>query len=351
MKTTPMPSHLDTCRIHISKNLVDALWSLDRSGIEISLVVDDGDRLVGTLTDGDVRRALLKGVPLESPLAPHIHRNFTAVGPKTGRAEVLDLMQARTISQLPIIDSDGRLIGVHLLHEILGAIERPNCAVVMAGGRGSRLWPITESLPKPMIRVAGRPILERIVLHLVSFGVRRIFISINYLGHIVEQHFGDGAQFGCRIQYLRETHSLGTGGSLALLPEAPEHPLIVMNGDLVTQADLGAMLEFHGHGQQQVTVAVRRYVHSVPFGCVELNGDRVVRVEEKPSMSVLVNAGIYVLNPHLVGRVPKDQEFPLTALLEHCLERGETVTAFEIEEDWIDVGQRDQLRQARGLGA
>ena len=344
-----MSRHLDVCRLHVSKKLVDALRSLERSGIEIALIVDDDDRLVGTLTDGDIRRALLREAPLDSPLAPYIQRDFTVVGPETGRAEVLDLMRARTFGQIPIVDAEGKLVGVHLLHEILGAIERPNSAVIMAGGQGTRLWPLTESIPKPMIRVAGRPILERIVLHIVSFGIRRIFISIKYLGHLIEEHFGDGTRFGCRIEYLKEERRLGTGGSLALLPEVPGHPLLAMNGDLITQADLGAMIEFHERGTQQVTLGVRRYVHTVPFGCVELEGDQVARMEEKPSLTVLANAGIYVLNPHLVTRVPKDQEFNLPALLEDCLARGEAVRAFEIEEDWIDVGHRDQLRQARGV--
>src|SRR5438105_7550321 len=325
------------------------MQSLEKSGIEIALIVDDHDRLVGTLTAGDIRRALLKGASLQSALAPHLQKHFTAVAPKTGRAAVLGVRRSRTISQIPILDADGRLVGVHLLHEVLGAIERPNWAVVMAGGQGTRLRPLTETIPKPMIRVAGRPILERIVLHLVSFGIRRVFLSINYLGNVIEDHFGDGGRFGCRIEYVREERPLGTGGALAELPATPTTPLVVMNGDLITQADLGAMLEYHAAGGQRATLAVRRYVHTVPFGCVDLDGERVVRMEEKPSLSVLANAGIYVLDPHLLARIPRGQEFPLPGLLEQCLARGETVAAFEIEDDWIDVGQRDQLKQARGF--
>jgi dTDP-glucose pyrophosphorylase len=341
--------HLEACRVHTSATLVEAMRSLEKSGIEIALIVDDHDRLVGTLTDGDIRRALLKGATLESALAPHLQEKFTSVGPRTGRAEVLDLMQSRTISQIPIVDGEGRLLGIHLLHEVLGAIERPNWAVVMAGGQGTRLRPMTETVPKPMIRVAGRPILERIVLHLVSFGIRRVYLSINYLGSVIEGHFGDGSRFGCRIEYIREDKALGTGGALAELPGTPIAPLVVMNGDLITQADIGAMLESHAAGGQEVTLGVRRYFHTVPFGCVDLECDRVVRMEEKPRLSVLVNAGIYVINPGLLRRIPRGEEFPLPALLEQCLSRSEMVAAFEIEDDWIDVGQRDQLKQARGV--
>src|SRR5262249_25289961 len=278
-------SALDSCTVSLSKRLLDAMWALERGGVEIVLVIDEAGRLIGTVTDGDLRRALLKGATLDSPLAPHIQRQFTAVGRDAGRAEVMDLMRARSIGQIPILDEAGRLVGLHLLHQILGAIERPNWALVMAGGKGTRLKPLTDALPKPLIRVAGRPILERIVLHLVGYGMRRIFVSINYMGNLIEDHFGDGSRFGCQIEYLREDKPLGTGGSLSLLPGQPDFPLLVMNGDLITQADLGAMLEFHARGGQLVTVGVRTYFHTIPFGCVELDGDRIVQMEEKPRLS------------------------------------------------------------------
>jgi dTDP-glucose pyrophosphorylase len=342
-----MGKHLELCRVHVSQKLVDAMWALEHGAVQIAFVTDDRDRLVGTLTDGDVRRALLQGASLQSPLAPYIQRQFTAVDPSVGRAEVLELMQARMFNQIPIIDVEGRLVGLHLLHELIGRVERANWAVIMAGGKGSRLRPITDHLPKPMVRVAGRPILERIVLHMVGFGIGRVFLSINYLGHIVEEYFGEGERFGCQIDYLRESKPLGTGGPLSLLPKLPSVPLLVMNGDLVTQANLGALLDFHQRGGYQATVAVQRYSHTVPFGCLRLNGQRIVDIEEKPVLSRVVNAGIYVLNPELVARVPREQEFPITLLVEDALQRGESVGAFEILDDWIDVGQRDQLRVAQ----
>jgi dTDP-glucose pyrophosphorylase len=345
-----MASRLDAARVSERASVRDALLALEKGAAEIALVVDGADRLVGTLTDGDLRRALLAGAGLDTPLGAHVQRNFTAVSPQATRAEVIDLMRARTIGQIPIVDGDGKLVGLHRLHELIGAEERTNWAVVMAGGQGQRLRPITDEIPKPMIRIAGRPILERVVLHLIGFGIRRIFLSINYLGHVIEQHFGDGSRFGCRIEYLREPRALGTGGSLSLLPEPPREPLLVMNGDLVTEAEIGAMLEFHARGGQRATVGVRRYSHTVPFGVVELDGDRIVQMEEKPRLVRLVNAGIYVLDPPLVARVPRDQELGLPSLLEGAIARGERVSAFEIQADWIDVGHRDQLKQAREGG-
>ena len=335
-----------TC-VPVTARLVDAMRSLELSGVEISLLTDAEGRLAGIVTDGDIRRALLKGATLESPVEPHMVREFTRVGPGAGRAEVLDLMQARTLEQIPVVDAEGKLAGLHLLHELVGATERPNWAVIMAGGKGVRLRPITEHLPKPMIPVAGRPILERLVLHLVGCGIRRVFLSINYLGHIVERHFGDGSRFGCRIEYLREEQPLGTGGALALLPEPPTEPLLVMNGDVVTQVDLGAMLDFHERGGHKATMGVRVYSHTVPFGCVETMDGRVTELVEKPDLTRVINTGIYVLDPMLLGRVPCGRDFPITELFTDCLHRGESVGAFEMADDWIDVGHKDQLHQAR----
>ena len=222
-----------------------AMESLQRGAVEICLVVDDQQRVVGCMTDGDVRRALLDGFGMESPMLPHIQQQLVSVSPEVGRAEVLDLMRTRVIEQIPVLDSESRLQGLHLLRELLGAQERPSWAVIMAGGRGERLRPLTDSIPKPMVLVAGRPILERIVLHLVGYGIHHIYLAIGYKGEQIEKHFGDGGDFGCRISYLREDQPLGTGGPLSLLPDRPEHPQLVLNADLVTQFDVGQMLSRH----------------------------------------------------------------------------------------------------------
>jgi NDP-sugar pyrophosphorylase family protein len=257
-------------------------------------------------------------------------------------------MQARMIEQIPILSKSGKLLGLHLMHEVLGASRRTNWAVVLAGGKGARLRPITEDIPKPMVRVAGRPILERIVLHLVGFGIRTIYLSINHLGHLIQRHFRDGSRFGCSIRYLKESFPLGTGGPLSLLPKRPSDPLVIMNGDLVTQVDLGSMLDKHTREGYRVTVGVREYVHTIPYGCVERKGDRITRLTEKPRLHQEVNAGIYIMEPALLSRVPRRREFPMTSLLEECIARGEAVGAYPVEGDWIDLGDHDQLRQANG---
>ena len=341
-----MYKQIEKCCVQLNGLLIDGMRVIDVDRAGIALVVDDQGCLRGTLTDGDIRRALLKGAFMESPLAPYVQCHFTAVGPEASRAEVLDLMQARTLNQVPILDKNGRLLGLHLLHEIIGAVERPNWAVVMAGGKGTRLHPITEHLPKSMIKVAGRPILERLVLHLVSFGIKRIFLAINYKGEVIEEYFGNGARFGCQVEYLRETMVLGTGGPISLLLEKPVHPLVVLNGDLVTQVNLDRLLGFHSNGKFFATMGVRRYSHQVPFGCVELDDDRISRFQEKPVLEQFVNAGVYVLSPEAVVRVPK-MAFPITEVFEKSLKLGEPLGAFEIKEEWTDVGVYDQLKQAR----
>ena len=252
-----MDDRIQKCCIRETTSLLEAMRTINSAAIGIALVVDDRSRLIGLLTDGDIRRALLNDATLESSVASFVNRKYTAVQPDDDRSHVLDLMQSRYISQIPILDPEGKLVGLHLLREMLGAVSRPNWAVIMAGGKGTRLRPITENLPKPMVKVAGRPILERLVLHLVGFGIKRVFLSVNYLGHIIESHFGDGSKFGCRIDYLREQEEMGTGGALSLLPEKPTSPILILNGDLVTQVNVHKLLEFHREGGYVATLAVR----------------------------------------------------------------------------------------------
>lgn len=339
---------MELCQIPPGSPVRKAMEALEAAATEIVLVVDDTRKVLGTVTDGDIRRTLLRGATLEHPVEICMQRAFKSAPESAGRAEILDLMKAWSVSQIPLLDEEGRLVGLHLLHEIVGGHQRPNWAVIMAGGKGTRLRPITEHLPKPMIQIAGRPILERLVLHVLSFGVRRIFLSINYLGEMVQRHFGDGSQFGCEIEYLTEDKPLGTGGALSLLPALPEHPVLVMNGDVVTQADLGAMLDFHQRHHFDATMAIREYTHTVPFGCVETKDNRVVELVEKPTLRQQVNTGIYVLSPSLLSNVPARTEFPITQLFENCFDAGIPVGAYLLQEDWIDVGHHDQLRQARG---
>jgi dTDP-glucose pyrophosphorylase len=344
-----MQNGLEDALVRDDQRLLDVLWAIERSSMSVALVVDADRRLRGLFTDGDVRRLILRGVTVDSPLNAHIKSTFVSVGPEAGRAEVLELMKARQLGQVPIVDQRGTLVGLHRLHDLIGVALRPNMAVIMAGGRGTRLLPLTERVPKPMLTVAGRPILERLVLHLMSNGIRHITLAINYLGHVIEEHFGDGSAFGCHIEYLRETKPLGTGGALSLLAERPQHPFIVMNGDLVTQANLGSMLDFHARGGQSATMGIRRYHHTIPFGCVRLAGDRITACEEKPQLQETINTGMYVLSPEMLDLIPRDTDFGMPSLFQMALDAGKVLRAFPFEDEWIDVGRKSEL--ARAVGA
>src|SRR5271157_4846 len=340
---------LEKFMINSTSTIRQAMESINDNWREVTLVKTDDGRIIGTITDGDIRRGLLRGLTMESPATEVMNREFVFVSPEIGRAAVLDMMKALVIRQMPIIDSYGKLVGIHFLNDLLGTEIKPNIAVIMAGGRGTPLRPLTESCPKPMIQVAGRPILERVLLHLVSYGIRKVFISINYMADKIESHFGDGSRFACSIEYLREEKALGTGGALSLLPRDIEHPIVVVNGDQLTQADIGELLKFHEQEQVIATMGVRHYQVEIPFGVVKQEGRRLLALQEKPTDHYLVNTGIYVLDSEAVSMVPDNTDFPITALFDLLVDRKKPVGVYYIEEEWIDVGRHDDLLKANGI--
>jgi dTDP-glucose pyrophosphorylase len=326
-----------------------AMEVISANGREVVLVRDSSDRICGLITDGDIRRGLLKGQTLDSLVTKVMTKNFFTVEANVDRAAVLDLMKARTFQHVPVLDQDRRLIAMHFMRDLIGASPKANVAVIMAGGKGTRLRPITERLPKPMVEVAGRPMLERTVLHLVGHGIRTIYISVNFMAEVIEQHFSDGAAFGCKIEYLRETMPLGTGGALSLLPSRPEQPFLVLNGDLITNVDLTAMINTHVQGNHAATIGVGPYQVQIPFGTVTERGGHLVSLEEKPTINVRINRGIYVLDPASLRYIPENQEFPITNLFDALVAAGKSVGVFFFDDTWLDVGIPEDLRRARGL--
>jgi len=328
-------------------SILHGMKVLDAGGLEIALVVE-GSHLVGLMTDGDLRRALIDGLGFESPVAKAMQIHFPWVHPEMDRGEVLNIMKARGFKQIPIVSSDMELLGLHTIDDLLGTKPRENAALILCGGFGTRLHPITATIPKPMIHVAGRPILERIVLHLVGSGFRRIFLATHYLGEMIEAHFGDGAKFGCTIEYIKEATPMGTGGSLGLLPSDIHAPLLVMNGDLVTHFDAARMIDYHTEARNLVTVGYSTHIHEVPFGVLDLQEDRVCGWQEKPRVSFPISAGIYVVDPSIPARVRSRGATPITWVIESCLSSGEAVGVFPVGEDWVDVGRHEELKKARG---
>jgi dTDP-glucose pyrophosphorylase len=340
---------LDCLFVPKNATIRDAMAAMTQSAREVSLVIDRDGRVAGLITDGDIRRGLLDGCNLNSPVSAVMTPDFFSVSPGTDRAYVLDIMRARMFRHVPVLDDQRRPVAMHFLRDLIGGAPKPNAAVILAGGKGTRLRPITEYLPKPMVEVAGRPMLERLILHLVGHGVTNISISVNFKAEIIEKHFGDGTGFGCRIDYLRETAPLGTGGPLKLISPRPKHPILVLNGDLVTNVDLEAMLETHTEGGYAATLAVGPYKVQIPFGAVTERNGVLVQIEEKPAVNFLVNRGIYVLEPRAIDLIPRNEEFPITALFDRLVAAGEKVGVFYSSDAWMDVGAPDDLRRARGL--
>ena len=345
---TTTPESLREFLMPESGTIRDAMLVIDGNGREVVLVRDETESIVGLVTDGDIRRGLLAGLTLESRVTSVLVRDFHFVSPNIDRAAVLDLMKARMFRHVPVLDKDRRLVAIHFLHDLIGATPKQNIAVVMAGGKGTRLWPMTETIPKPMVEVAGRPMLERIVLHLVGHGVQRIFLALNYKAEVVERHFGDGAAFGCHIDYLRETMALGTGGALSLLPVRPEHPLLVLNGDLISHFNVTALLAAHAGTNVAATIGIGLYEVQIPFGTVVEKAGRLVALEEKPKVSFRVSQGIYVLDPSTLEYVPRNQEFPITRLFDVLLRAKKVVRVFDFNNTWLDVGTPEDLRRAHG---
>jgi len=343
----PSQNELQSSCLSLGKTLFDAIHALNGRAEGMAIIIGHDDKVIGVLTDGDMRRAIVKEGRLDALIDAYVQRDFISVSEAETRNQVLDLLQANKIKHLPILNRAGSLVGIHQINDIVGGDKLPNHAVIMAGGKGVRLRPITETLPKPMIPVAGRPILERLVLHLVGCGIINIHIAVNYLAEVIVRHFGDGNRFGCEISYMHETEELGTGGALSLLPAIPEDPIIVLNGDLVTQLDFASMLAFHTASHSVATIGYQSYLHQVPYGCLDIRDDTVLGLQEKPVLERFINAGVYILSPATLKLVPK-RFFPITQLFQTILDNGKKVSSYEITTDWTDVGQHRELNKARG---
>jgi dTDP-glucose pyrophosphorylase len=328
-------------------SLRQAIEAIDKSGVQIALVVDESQRLLGTVTDGDVRRALLRGIGVDAAVRGVMNATPTVVSADESPQRILELMRRTTLRCIPGVDARGRVVRVFHMNDFLQPERRRNTVVVMAGGLGTRLDPLTKDLPKPLLKVGSKPILETILSNFRGYGFAEFFLSVNYKAEMVKSYFGDGTRWGIRIRYLEESVPLGTAGSLSLLPERPTLPLVVMNGDLVTQVNFQHMLDFHREHAAVATMGVREYDMQVPFGVVRLEESRIVAIEEKPVHRFFVNAGIYVLEPDALDYVPRGEYFDMTTLFERLAKEGMPTSAFPIREYWLDVGRPDDLERAQ----
>jgi len=326
--------------------LRDALQTIDVAGSQMVLVVDRDRVLLGTLSDGDARRGLLRGLGLADPVALAMHRQPTVATAGESRQSMLATMRRLGLHQLPVIDERRRVVGLEIVDDYFAAQPRENWVVIMAGGRGVRLDELTRDTPKPMLRVGSRPLLETIVREYVQQGFRNFWLAVNYKAEQIESHFGDGGAFGANIHYLRERERLGTAGALGLLAEAPGEPFIVTNADLLTKEDYGDMVDRHVASGADATMAVRDYEMQVPFGVVREKDGRIEAIDEKPIHRFVVSAGIYVLSPQALAHVPKDTMFDMPSLFETLAQNGKRTRCHPIDGYWLDIGRATDYEKA-----
>jgi dTDP-glucose pyrophosphorylase len=319
---------------------------IDAAELQIALVTDESRKLLGVITDGDVRRALLRGLTLESSASEVMNRHFTVATPDMRPSAIEALMRERQLRHIPIVDADGTILDLVLLDEATRTERLENIVVLMAGGLGERLGELTRETPKPLLKIGDKPILEIILESFLAQGFYRFYVSVNYKSEMIEGYFGDGSKWGAEIHYIRESKRLGTGGPLSLLPELPKEPFFVMNGDLLTKVNFKGMLEFHESQAQLATMAVREYDVQIPFGVTELDGHKITGLVEKPVKRFFVNAGVYVLSPHCLPLIPKDEFFDMPNLFQKLIENGFSTASFPIHEYWLDIGRMSDFQRA-----
>ena len=342
-----MTDLLKSLTVRPDATLLEAMGVINSGAKQVALVIDETGRLLATVTDGDIRRGLLRGVGLDEPVSDVMHTQFTAVSVTQGRDAARRVMQERSLHHVPIIDPNGRLVDLAHVNDVAGISRRETQVILMAGGLGTRLRPLTETLPKPMLQIGGRPILEIILNNLIDQGFHNFTLSLNYKAEMIEEHFGDGSEMGASIKYLREDRRMGTAGALSLLPERPSAPFIVMNGDLLTTLKFGVLVDFHGETGSRATMCAREFNMVVPFGVVEFDGTKFRSIVEKPVHSHFVNAGIYVLSPEALDHLEPDQPCDMPDLFDRIALNGDSASVYPVAEYWIDIGRLDDLERAR----
>lgn len=329
-------------------SLREAIAKIDAASTQLALVVDADRRLLGTLSDGDVRRGLLAGMGLTDPVERCMFRSPTTARVGESREVIVAKMREQVLHQIPVLDNSGRVVDLKTIDDYLTVPVRANWVVIMAGGLGTRLKELTHETPKPMLMVGGRPLLEIIVRRFVDQGFRHIWLAVNYHAEQIEKHFGDGSAFGAEVNYLREDKRLGTAGALSLLPQAPVTPLLVTNADLLVTIDYGEILDAHVASGAAATMGVREYEYQIPYGVVRTTEDQIAGLEEKPVHQALVNAGIYVLVPEVLRHVPDNTFFDMPELFAAVIGTGKSARYHRIDGYWLDIGRYEDYYKANG---
>jgi len=339
--------NIEKIKLKPSSTIKEAMVAIDSGAMKIAVVVNDTMHLVGVLTDGDIRRGLLEGMDLNSSIESIMQINPMVCSVNDTKEDILSKTLGKKIYHLPILDKDKRVIGIEDIDSLLKVKERSNRVVLMVGGLGSRLRPLTNKIPKPMIKVGNRPILETIIKNFKRYGFVNIILSVNYKADIVKEYFGDGSAFGVNIEYIHESKRMGTAGALSLMQTQLHEPFFVMNGDLLTNVNFEHFLNFHLEQDSIATMAVREYEYQIPFGVVNQENGEITSIVEKPKQYYYVNAGIYILNPDVLKLIPNDEFYDMPTLFDDLLKMNHKPISFPVHEYWLDIGQVKQLEQAR----
>jgi len=336
------------CMIQENASIMDAVKAIDKGGMQIALIVDGDKRLKGILTDGDIRRAVINKTDFSAKVGSIMKRNPSIAKVGQSDEEIRKLMKTRQVHQIPVIDGEGRVQRVVLFVDVIERKRYDNIVVIMAGGLGSRLMPLTEKSPKPLLKVGSKPILEIILESFLEKGFYRFYFSVNYKAEMIELYFGDGSAWDAEIKYIREEKKLGTAGSLSLLPDVPDKPVIVMNGDILTKVDYASLVDYHMAENAAATMAVREYSNRIPYGVINVEDNTIVSIKEKPKDTYLVNAGIYVLEPSAVREVRRGEYLDMPRLYDRLIDLGKKTIAFPVREYWLDIGKIEDFEKAQG---
>ena len=322
-----------------TNSILEAIKHIQDSQYQICFIVDNNNCLIGSVTDGDIRRGLINGNSLDINVSKIMNTSPISISSSQSKNDAHKIMISNQIKQLPVVDEENRLIGLHLIDHILDLTQKENFILIMAGGFGKRMMPLTEQIPKPMLMIGDKPILEHIIINAKAQGFKKFVISLHYLGELISDYFGDGSNLGVSISYLHESEPLGTAGALSLIEPEPELPFIITNGDIISDINYGNFLDFHDSNKSQATMAIKKYELQNPYGVVNTKGLEIISFEEKPIHVSYVNAGMYVLNPSSLRYLRKNQPCDMPDFFNLLISKNHVVTAYPIHETWADVGR------------
>jgi len=337
--------------ILVSENdkVIDVIKIIESGVKQIALVVDSNNKLLGTVNDGDIRRALLNNISLDNTIENIYFKTPTVAHINDSKETILNICKTKKIHQIPIVDSENNLVGLEILDELICSSIKSNKVVLMVGGLGTRLRPLTDNTPKPMLPVGGKPILQTIVEKFVSYGFVNIIMCVGYKSSIIQNFFEDGSKFGAKIEYILEDKRMGTAGALSLLSDSqrPKEPLFVMNGDLLTNVNFENMLEYHISQNAKATMTVRECDFQVPYGVVSVDNGKIASIQEKPTHSFFVSAGIYILDSSCIDMIPKNEFYDIPTLFEKMINNNDNIISFPLREYWLDIGRVDEYEKAQ----